>query len=74
MRIVSALLVAIFATTTTLAEDGKQSGPTHADVKYGEHPLQAVDFWKAEGESPRPLLVYIHGGGWTGGDKKQCHH
>lgn len=71
MRIASALLVAIFATTTTLAEDGKQSGPTHADVKYGEHPLQAVDFWKAEGESPRPLLVYIHGGGWTGGDKKQ---
>jgi acetyl esterase/lipase len=30
-----------------------------------------LDFWKAEGEGPRPLLVYIHGGGWTGGDKKQ---
>lgn len=28
-----------------------------------------IDFWKAEGEGPRPLLVFIHGGGWTGGDK-----
>jgi len=30
-----------------------------------------LDFWQAEGEGPRPLLVYIHGGGWTAGDKKQ---
>lgn len=48
-----------------------QNQPTHADVAYGEHPLQRIDFWQAEGEGPRPLLVHIHGGGWTGGDKKQ---
>jgi len=29
-----------------------------------------LDFWQAEGDGLRPLLVYIHGGGWTGGDKK----
>ena len=28
-----------------------------------------LDFWQAEGEGPRPLLVVIHGGGWLGGDK-----
>ena len=44
--------------------------PTHAEVAYGSHKLQAIDFWQAEGEGPRPLLVYIHGGGWVGGDKK----
>lgn len=45
--------------------------PTKADVSYGPDATNVIDFWKAEGEGPRPLLVYIHGGGWTGGDKKQ---
>lgn len=45
--------------------------PTYADVSYGPHERNVIDFWKAEGDGPRPLLVYIHGGGWTGGDKKQ---
>lgn len=43
--------------------------PTHANVAYGEHERNVLDFWRAEGEGPRPLLVYIHGGGWTSGDK-----
>ena len=33
--------------------------------------MNVLDFWKAEGDGPRPLLVYIHGGGWVQGDKKQ---
>ena len=32
--------------------------------------MNVIDFWQAEGDGPRPLLVYIHGGGWTGGDKR----
>lgn len=43
---------------------------TATDVAYDEHKMTVLDFWKAEGEGPRPLLVYIHGGGWIGGDKK----
>lgn len=45
--------------------------PTHAEVKYDKYQKTALDFWKAEGKGARPLLVYIHGGGWTGGDKKR---
>ncbi|QDT12435.1 alpha/beta hydrolase fold domain-containing protein [Planctomycetes bacterium K23_9] len=45
--------------------------PTLANVQYGDHRSHVIDFWRAEGESPRPLLVYIHGGGWIGGDKKR---
>ncbi len=45
--------------------------PTAADVAYGDHKMQVIDFWKAAGDGPRPLLVYIHGGGWIGGDKKR---
>jgi arylformamidase len=44
--------------------------PTFADVQYDRHKLTALDFYEAKGKGPRPLLVYIHGGGWTGGDKK----
>ena len=45
--------------------------PTKAEVSYGPHNMNVLDFWKAEGEGPRPLLIHIHGGGWVGGDKKQ---
>ncbi|TWU01607.1 alpha/beta hydrolase [Neorhodopirellula pilleata] len=45
--------------------------PTYADVAYGEHARNVIDFWQAEGDGPRPLLVYIHGGGWIRGDKQR---
>ena len=43
--------------------------PTAADVKYGEHPRQVLDFWQAKSDSPTPVVVMIHGGGWVAGDK-----
>lgn len=43
--------------------------PTHANVAYGPHQANVLDIWLAEGDGPRPLHVYIHGGGWIGGDK-----
>lgn len=43
--------------------------PTHANVPYGDHERQVLDFFKAETKGPAPLVVYIHGGGWVGGDK-----
>ncbi len=54
------------------ADDAKQLAPTHAEVAYGPHARNVLDFWQAEGEGPRPLLVHIHGGGWVAGDKKQA--
>ncbi|HET6325696.1 MAG TPA: alpha/beta hydrolase [Planctomycetaceae bacterium] len=44
--------------------------PTYAEVSYGPHASDVLDFWKAKGDGPRPLLIQIHGGGWVGGDKK----
>jgi acetyl esterase/lipase len=43
--------------------------PTAADVPYGEHPRQKLDFWQAKSDTPTPLVVLVHGGGWSGGDK-----
>ncbi|HIG48801.1 MAG TPA: alpha/beta hydrolase [candidate division Zixibacteria bacterium] len=46
---------------------------THENVSYGEHENQIIDFWKADVDGPAPLVIFIHGGGFTGGshDKVQ---
>jgi len=44
--------------------------PTHADVAYGSHPNNVLDLWLAPSDTQTPLLVFIHGGGFRGGDKR----
>ena len=43
--------------------------PDHANVAYGEHERNVLDLWLAESDQPTPLMIYIHGGGFRGGDK-----
>lgn len=43
--------------------------PTVANVPYGTHERQILDFWKAKSDKPTPLVFFIHGGGWMAGDK-----
>jgi acetyl esterase/lipase len=43
--------------------------PDLANVAYGTDARHVLDFWKASSPGPRPLAVYIHGGGFRGGDK-----
>lgn len=43
--------------------------PTAADVRYGPHQRNVLDFWQAKSDRPTPLVVYIHGGGFVAGDK-----
>lgn len=44
---------------------------TFANQKYGPHERNTFDIWLAKSENPTPLVVYIHGGGFTGGDKSK---
>ena len=44
------------------------------NVAYGPHGKQAIYFWRAKADQPTPLLVYIHGGGWSGGDRSVVRH
>ena len=39
------------------------------NVSYGPHRMQRIYFWRAKSDKPTPLLFYIHGGGWSGGDR-----
>ena len=48
----------------------ERPAPTYADVVYGtDSERQKFDFWKASSEKPTPVVLLIHGGGWSGGDK-----
>jgi hypothetical protein len=47
----------------------ERAAPTHADVSYGPHERNVLDFWQAAVDRPTPLVVYIHGGGFRGGSK-----
>lgn len=51
------------------AEPLKLPTPSKANVAYGSHERHVLDLWQASGDGPRPLCVFIHGGGWAGGDK-----
>lgn len=51
-------------------KDSAKPEPTEADVRYGEHERQVLDFYQAKSARPTPVLFFIHGGGWVAGDKK----
>lgn len=41
------------------------------EKSYGTDPLQKLDFWKAE-RTGAPLVIFVHGGGWKRGDKRNA--
>ena len=60
------------ANITVKAQQEKPIPPiTYENVPYGDHPNQVIDFRKANVEKPAPLVVFIHGGGFTGGLSRQ---
>jgi len=67
-RMLPAVLVLITVCGRTIGDDAALL-PTHADVAYSHHAACTLDLWIADADGPRPLLVHIHGGGWTGGNK-----
>src|SRR6516165_2322653 len=75
-RLTLAALVLLLCGTTPLWPQQKKQGkkpsqptPTAANVAYGSHERQVLDFWQAKSDRPTPLVLYIHGGGWVNGDK-----
>jgi acetyl esterase/lipase len=50
------------------------AGLQRLDMPYGAHPRQAVDLFLPEGDAPKGLFVYIHGGFWRLCDRKDWSH
>jgi acetyl esterase/lipase len=65
------------AAKTDGAKQGRPTGPaippTHPDVKYGPAERNVLDFYQAKSDKPTPLIIYIHGGGFVGGDKRSIN-
>lgn len=49
---------------------GKTDGETfHSNIAYGPEGRQVLDFWQPRSETPTPVVLLIHGGGFKQGDK-----
>ena len=83
MRILTLLLAIAFAplTSALFAQNPAQGAPPGVrllrDLAYVEngHARQKLDLYLPENPdttSPRPLIIWIHGGGWKAGDKQPC--
>jgi acetyl esterase/lipase len=48
---------------------GPRRLPTYPDVKYGPYARNVMDVWQAKADKPTPVLVSIHGGGFSAGNK-----
>jgi len=60
-------LTALFLLASLLTASAIE--PTQANIHYGPHERQVLDFYQAKSEAPTPVLFFIHGGGWLNGDK-----
>lgn len=55
--------------TKVQIEPGQSAAPKHADVAYGAHERNRLDFWPAKSNRPTPVLIFFHGGSFKAGDK-----
>lgn len=62
-------LIAAFCLLAAAAAFAQPPAPTQANVPYGKHAKQVLDFYQAKAEGATPLLFFVHGGGWMSGDK-----
>jgi arylformamidase len=63
MKCFAILLVAFVLLSEAQAQDVKR------DIPYGSHERQVLDVYSTPGGKDRPVVFWIHGGGWQVGDK-----
>src|SRR3954464_3085291 len=51
-----------------LVSDARAQDVKH-DIPYGSQDRQVLDVYSPPGAKGRPVVFWIHGGGWQGGDK-----
>ena len=69
------ILMVMSVLTGVRTAEGRQNeqlpAATYDSVAYGKHPRQIMDVYLPEkGASANPVVVFIHGGGFTSGDRK----
>jgi acetyl esterase/lipase len=73
MRLLLALFAAcLLAVPLAAQRTAWPEGTT--EIAYGADPLQRLDFIPAATSHRAPLFIFIHGGGWSFGDKRMAGH
>ena len=62
-------MTCLLAGLTALFAQAQLPPPDIAEARYGPHPRNVLDLWKANSPGPAPLVVFIHGGGFVAGSK-----
>jgi acetyl esterase/lipase len=62
-------IIAIVCITCSSLIAGLKITPTYKDVAYGPHARNKLDIYLAPAPQPTPVLIFIHGGAFAGGDK-----
>lgn len=53
----------------SIGSTGRHSVKTYKNLAYASGPQQKLDLFIPQSKTALPLLIYIHGGGWSFGDK-----
>lgn len=64
-------MLRLFLTLVLFIPTQDKPAPDVEDEKYGPHARHVIDLWKAKSETPTPLVIFIHGGGFRMGSKDQ---
>lgn len=64
MRLLCSLFLATFVTTVSAG-----TAPTQSNIAYGPDPDQRYDLYRPASTDKAPLILMVHGGGWSFGDK-----
>lgn len=72
MRSILSLLILSALLAAPLAAQ-RPAVPQPREIAYGSDPLQRFDVYPAtNAKGPAPLFVFVHGGGWKRGDKRNA--
>ena len=69
------LLILIAVTTSFCHADPLENVMVLKDLeyaRYGERSMKLDLYVPEKGDGPFPMIVWVHGGGWLGGDKSDC--
>lgn len=72
LAVISAPVIGAYAGKIRKSRDVAQVSATasqSSEHSYGTDPKQKLDFYPAQQRPNAPLVVFVHGGGWSRGDK-----
>ena len=72
LTLACAAIVLTGAAASQPAGEAAQPADDHLVLSYGPDPLQTLDVWPSAAFEPE-LIVFVHGGGWSRGDKRMMH-